>query len=245
MLNTDQNSLPYPRRRAIRYGLKGLAKAAFFLISDLKITGQSNLPKDEPYILVANHFHFADPVAMIVLCDRQVEFVGGFRFPNAPAIVKFIPSIWGYFPVYRGAYSGRALRAAKTVLENKGVLGIFPEGGAWANVLRPPRPGTAFLAQQTGVKIVPMGLVGFEKLFGQIRPKLRINIGKPIGPFPAEVGKRPSREKIDQIGEEIMCNIAALLPESAHGVYAEDSQQRKAAQAIAAYPFDDKAMRGQ
>ena len=94
--------IKYPARHLIRFILRMLAKLAFFLLGKLTIEGGENIPKTGPIILVANHFHFADPVAMLVATGRQVEFVGGFRFPNAPAIVKFIPKLWGYFPVFRG-----------------------------------------------------------------------------------------------------------------------------------------------
>lgn len=225
--------------------LRMLSKFAFFVLADLKIVGLENLPKDGPTILVANHFHFSDPVALLVASSRQVEFVGGFRFPNAPKIVHFLPSLWGYFSVHRGAYSGRALKAAQNVLAQDGVLGIFPEGGAWANVLRPPRPGAAFTAIYTGAKIVPLGLDGFENLFKQLRPKLTISIGEPIGPFQATKTGKHSREEINAVGEAIMMAIAAQLPEEKRGVYSTDKVLKQAALDVAAYPFDSKELRGQ
>ena len=109
-------ALKYPRRRLVRFLLRQLAKLAFLFLAKLEIEGRENIPRSGPIILVANHFHFGDPVAMLISTGRQVEFVGGFRFPNAPAIVKFIPRLWGYFPVFRGAYSRKGLEAAKNVI---------------------------------------------------------------------------------------------------------------------------------
>ncbi|MCF6320566.1 MAG: 1-acyl-sn-glycerol-3-phosphate acyltransferase [Rhizobiaceae bacterium] len=240
----DVVTMKYPRRIIIRFFLRLLAKFAFLVLGKLRITGLENIPKNGPVILVANHFHFADPVAMLVATNRQVEFVGGFRFPNAPAIVKFIPRLWGYFPVFRGAYSRKGLEAAKNVLAQDGVLGIFPEGGAWAQVLRPARPGAAFLGVETGAIIIPIGLVGFTDLFKKWRPELRINIGKPVGPFKTELSGKERRGELDRIGEHIMRQIAELLPHEYHGVFSADAELKNQAQSIASFPFERDDMRG-
>ncbi len=236
--------MKYPRRIIIRFFLRMLAKIAFLVLGKLRISGLENIPNNGPIILVANHFHFSDPVAMLVATNRQVEFVGGFRFPNAPAIVKFLPRLWGYFPVFRGAYSRKGLEAAKNVLAQDGVLGIFPEGGAWAQVLRPARPGAAFLGVETGALIIPIGLVGFDDLFKKWRPDLRINIGKPIGPFSTELSGKDRRVELDRIGEQIMRQIAELVPEEHHGVFSEDAELKNQAEAIASFPFERDDMRG-
>lgn len=241
---------PYPRRRVIRFILRQAAGVAFRLVSRLEIEGRENLPKEGPVILAANHFHFADPVALLYSSRRQVEFIGGFRFPNAPKIVHFFPSLWGYFPVHRGGYSRASLQYALNVLGKGGVVGIFPEGGSWARVLRPPRPGTAFLAANSGAPVVPIAIQGFPKLFNSLRPHLKITIGRPIGPFTGEAAGEVAepgklrRNGRDHIGEEVMRAIAAMLPEEERGIYATDAAIREAAEEAARYPFDHGAMRG-
>ena len=91
--------------------------------------------------MIANHFSFIDPVAVLHALPYPIEYVGGAEMPHAPGIVKFLPKIWGFYPVFRGTGSRFALRAAEEILHQSGVLGIMPEGGAWAEVLRPARPG--------------------------------------------------------------------------------------------------------
>lgn len=236
--------LKYPRRRFARFFLRLLARFAFIVLGRLRIEGLENIPQNGPVILVANHFHFADPVAMLVATHRQVEFVGGFRFPNAPAIVKFLPKLWGYFPVFRGAYSRKGLEAATNVLAQDGVLGIFPEGGAWAQVLRPARPGAAFLGVESGAVIVPIGLDGFTNLFKEWRPQLTIRIGKPVGPFIANGSGRERRGELDEIGANIMRHIAELLPADRHGVFSNNEKLKAAAQSVASFPFERDDMRG-
>jgi 1-acyl-sn-glycerol-3-phosphate acyltransferase len=243
-MRKDRRDIPYPRRKVMRSLLRFLAGIALRTVGRLEITGLENLPESGPIILAGNHFHFADPVALLYLSRRQVEFVGGFRFPNAPFIVKFLPSLWGYFPVHRGAYSRSSLDYSSAVLAKGGVVGIFPEGGAWAQVLRYPRPGLAFLAAQSGAPVYPVGLDGFHLLFKQWRPTLTIRIGAPVGPFPAANSPALRKEELAQIGQTVMQGIAELLPKERRGVYAGDAKLREEAEKVAAYPFDQKHMRG-
>ena len=240
----DAAAAPYPRRRAIRFVLKTLARIAFALVGRLEVTGRENIPASGPVILVANHFHFADPVALLVLPRRQIEFIGGFRFVGAPWIVRFIPHLWGYFPAFRGGYSRSTLRSALGVLEQGGIVALFPEGGSWAATLRPGRPGAAYLAVESQVRVVPIGLDGFTGLFRSWRPRLRVTVGRPIGPFQVSADPAARRAGIDAVTEEIMRAIAALIPPEGRGVYSDDPAVREAAQAVAAFPFERDGMRG-
>ncbi len=235
-------NIVYPRRVLIRRFCKLLAKGAFGMLSDLRIEGKENLPKTGPLLVIANHFSFIDPVAVLHALPYPIEFVGGAEFPHAPGIVKLIPDIWGYYPVIRGTGSRYALRAAEEILKQEGVLGIMPEGGSWAEVLRPARPGTAYLAAQTGAKVLPLGIHGlndtFPIKFGQ-RPKAVIRIGKPVGPFTTTGRGRERREQLDQIGHELMKSIAALIPDQYRGFLADDPAIREAARGTELYPWEN------
>jgi 1-acyl-sn-glycerol-3-phosphate acyltransferase len=234
---------PYPRRRLIRSLLQPLAHMALAVLTDLKIVGRENLPEAGPLLVVANHFSFIDPVAMVGAAPWPLEFVGGFQMPNAPASVTWIPKLWGYYPVYRGSVSRDALRASEAVLAQGGVLGIFPEAGNWATVLRPPRPGAAFLAVRTGARLVPMGFDGLTDVFPRLRrgrrARVTLRIGRPFGPFCATGRGRARRQQLEAIGHEIMGRIAELIPSERRGHYSDDPAIRAAAQGSEIYPWDD------
>ncbi|NLF00329.1 MAG: 1-acyl-sn-glycerol-3-phosphate acyltransferase [Anaerolineales bacterium] len=232
----------YPRRRVIRTVLRRLIDAAFAMLADMRISGKELIPREEPLLVVANHFSFIDPVAMIHTMPRPIEFLGGFRMPNAPSIVTWIPKLWGYYPVFRGTGSREGLRAAEAVLHQGGVLGVFPEAGSWATVLRPARPGTAFLAAQTGVRLLPMGFDGLPDLFRNVRRGRRgpvtVRIGQPFGPFKTTTRGRQRRAELDAIGQTIMEHIADLLPDERRGHFAANPAIRAAAQGTEIYPWD-------
>jgi 1-acyl-sn-glycerol-3-phosphate acyltransferase len=235
---------PYPRRRAIRVVLRWLTRVAFAVLTDMHIIGQENLPEGGPLLLVANHFSFIDPVAMVWATPWPIEFVGGFQMPNAPRSVTWIPKAWGYYPVFRGTGSRYALRAAEAVLAQGGVLGIFPEAGSWATVLRPPRPGAAFLAARTGARLLPMGFSGLVDVFPRLRKgrraRVTLHIGKPFGPFSTTGRGRERRRHLEAIGHEIMRRIAELIPPDERGYYSDDPAIRAAAQGTEVYPWDDE-----
>lgn len=232
------------RRRPIRYILKKLSIPAFALLTRLEINGTENLPATGPLLLVGNHFSFIDPVTFVRFAPWPIEFVGGAFTPHAPLWTRIIPLLWGYHKLYRGTGSPDALRAAENVLKNGGILAIFPEAGNWATILRPARPGTAFLAARTGAPIVPIGLNGctevFPSLFKGRRAKVTVNIGKPFGPFTASGSGRERRSQLDEIGHEIMRHIAELIPPEKRGHYSDDPTIRKAAKGTEIYPWADK-----
>jgi 1-acyl-sn-glycerol-3-phosphate acyltransferase len=242
-MKESHRKYPYPRRYLIRRACQKVIRAALALLANPQITGQENLPDGGPLLVVANHFSFVDPVAMIRAVPWPIEFVGGLQMPNAPPAVRWLPKLWGYYPVHRGSFSTDALRAAEAILEQNGVLGIFPEAGNWATVLRPGRPGAAFLAVRTGARILPMGFANLNEIFPSLRrgrrARIDIRIGEPFGPFRAEGRGRERRPELEAIGHEIMGRIAELIPPEKRGHYSKDPAIRAAAKGTEIYPWDE------
>jgi 1-acyl-sn-glycerol-3-phosphate acyltransferase len=238
----DAHFLPYPRRQAVRWLLRAGIAAAFRVLADFHINGRENLPESGPLLVVGNHFSFLDPVAVIHIIPYPMEFIGGTRAPNAPRWSDIFRTLWGVVPVVRGGSSRDGLLRAQRLLEQKAVLGIFPEGGSWATVLRPARPGAALLALRTGARVLPIGLTGLTEMFPALakgrRARVTVNIGRPFGPFRLEPGERASRAALDQIGGEIMRQIAALIPPEERGFYSDDPAVREAARGTEIYPWD-------
>jgi len=234
-------TIHYPRRRVIRWILKAGIALAFRLTAKFDIEGQENIPSAGPLLLVSNHFHFLDPLVMIHTAIWPLEFVGGAQTPNAPSTVGWISKLYGVIPTYRGTGSRETLQSSEAILIQKGVLAIFPEGGSWATVLRPARPGTAFLAYRTKAKILPVGIDGTVGFFQRGRrgekASIHLKFGKPIGPFDQFAGSRPSRAELDDLGHLIMKSISVLLPPERRGYYSEDPLIREAAKGTEIYPW--------
>lgn len=238
---TTTPALRYPRRQVVRFALRAGIAAALSVLCDLKIEGAENLPKRGPMLIVSNHFNFLDPVLMIRLVPAPMEFIGGLRTPNAPAWTETFRRAWGVLHVRRGGSSYETIKTAQSTLEQNGLVCLFPEGGSWAAVLRPARPGVALLTARAGAPILPVGLDGVEQIFpirfGK-RPRVTIRVGKPFGPFRFETRDRSSRQLLDEAGHEIMHQIAALLPPERRGFYSDDPAIREAARGSEIYPWE-------
>jgi len=241
---TDEGiKVTYPRRRLIRRTLRTMIRGALSLLSELKVTGMENLPSEGPLLVIGNHFSFIDPVALIGVLPYPLEFVGGTQTPNAPGLVSWLARVYGILPVRRGSISRDTLKASRKVLNSKGILGIFPEAGSWAAVLRPARPGSAYLATCTHAHILPIGLDGFIDLFPSLRKGKRanvtINIGKPFGPFFVSERGETNRQRLDDIGHEFMRQIADLIPPERRGYYSNSAAIRDAAVEASLYPWEN------
>ena len=232
-----------PKRNILRPVLQRIIHVILSTLTELDVVGQENFPQNGPVLVVANHFSFIDPLAVIRATPRPIDFVGGFNMPNAPAIVRWLPRLWGYYPVYRGSVSRGAITSSQEILSNGGVLGIFPEAGSWAKILRPARPGAAVIALRTGVQIIPIGIDGATEVFPKLRKgkraRLTIRIGKPFGPFNVTKKEERDREKLDQIGDLIMNNIADLLPPEQRGYYSDDPKIKEASIEASKYPWQN------
>jgi 1-acyl-sn-glycerol-3-phosphate acyltransferase len=110
-------------------------------------------------------------------------------------------------------------------------------------VLRPARPGTAYLAVESRAPLLPIGLDGLLELFPWLgkgrRATVTVRIGKPFGPFEVGGRRRERREALVAIGDEIMRRIAELIPPERRGVYSDDPAIRAAAAEAAVFPYDD------
>jgi 1-acyl-sn-glycerol-3-phosphate acyltransferase len=236
----DEVLIHYPRRRFIRWLLRGGIRTAFSTFSEMHVEGRENLPKQGPALMVANHFSFLDPVALIGITEEPLEFFGGLRNPGAPSWSKIFPRLWGVLRVRRGGSSRDALIAGQQVLNQRGILSIFPEGGNWATVLRPPRPGAALVAAKANSPIIPIGfdgLLGMFPLNARKRAKVNVRIGKSIGPFKLNP-REDIRQQLDEIGHAIMRAIAALIPPERRGFYSDDPRIRAAARGTEKYPWE-------
>ena len=231
------------RRRLPRWILQQAARFAFWLLTDLEIEGEENFPAEGevPLLMVGNHFSMVDIAAFVRAAPYPMEFIGGAVFVNAPRFLAFLPRMWGYLPVFRGTGSRFALREAEKVLKGKGMVAIFPEGGSHGRMLRAPRPGAAFLAVRTNARVIPIGLIGMDEVFESLgkfkRKKVKIVIGKPIGPFEVRAKGKEKRAALEKIGDKIMQSIAALIPIEKHGYLSDDPEIRAQ---VVDYPWGDK-----
>lgn len=187
----------------------------FKLIMDLKVEGAENLPSDGAVVLAANHVTNFDVFPMQLSIPRPIFFMaksGLFKYPILEAALRDV----GAFPVYRGEKDEWALRHAARVLENRQILGMFPEGTrSKGKGLSVAKTGSARLALDANCPIVPMAVIGTDSFFKSFprRTPVTIKLLPPILPKPGETPL--------SLMDRVMFALAKELPNDMRGVYAE------------------------
>ena len=228
----------------MRWALRAATGMLVHRLGDLQVKGLANVPARGPVILAPNHFDFVDAPLILYTSPRMVEFIGGAERPNSPGWTQMIPKAWGFIRAYRGGFSRATLTQSLNVLGQGGVLGIFPEAGNWAPVLRPARPGMAFLAEKAGVPVVPVSITGATELFGGPKRPVGVEFHAPMDPPDIQVNGRDRRAALDEYGRGVMRVIASGLPSAQQGEFSPDPDARAAAAAVSEYPFHAPEMRG-
>jgi len=166
-----------------------IAKIKFLIIFKLffrlKVTGQENIPQDGSFIIVANHSSLLDPVILGISIKPKIIFVAAaylFKIGWLSYLLRKANSI----PVQR-ENDIKAIKQSLIILQQGGVLGIFPEGGVDRQKNNfPVRAGAAYLATKAGVPIVPIRIKGADKAlprgakFIRSLNKIEVEIKKPI-----------------------------------------------------------------
>lgn len=206
------------RRRLIKGGVSLLAR----ILLRLKFEGVENIPPQGGLIIATNHMSRADtPILLLNPIRADLAALVTDKYKHSPIIgflVSSMPHIW----LDRSRADFSAFREAIKYLNQGGALGIAPEGTrSKVGALIEGKPGAVLLAVRAGVPIVPVGIAGsevFQKNLLHLRPTpVRARYGKPfrLPPFdPEDRGGYMRRAT-----EEIMCQIAAQLPEKYHGFY--------------------------
>jgi len=171
-------------RASIRGVIHGVCRA--------EVTGLENVPTEGGFIVASNHLSFFDSLIIQALTPRDVAFFAKAEYFTTPGVKgklmkTFFESV-GSIPVQRGeqAASVAALDSLVSIIEEGGGIGIYPEGTRSRDgKLYRGRTGVGWLALTTGVPVVPVGLIGTEKLQPAgskgFRPaKFRIHYGEPL-----------------------------------------------------------------
>lgn len=210
--------------RLQRAFLRWLFRILFHILCKIRIVGRENVPQDSNYIIAYNHISLFEPPLVLAFWPDAPEAIAAadvFERPWQKLLVKGYAAI----PVHRGEYDRKVIDITLDVLRSGLSLAIAPEGGrSHRPGLRQGRAGVAYLVDQGGVPVVPVGVVGstddmLERAIHGKRPLMEMRIGKPFR-LPPITGKGAARREMRQTNADlVMQHIAALLPESYRGVY--------------------------
>jgi 1-acyl-sn-glycerol-3-phosphate acyltransferase len=189
-----------------------------------KVEGRENVPLTGPLILVANHVHVVDPIFLVFAFPRWITFMAKeelFRSAFLRAWLRWAGSL----SIQREGKvreKQQILKSARNALERGQVLGMFPEGSrSHDGKLRKGKPGSAVIASKTDVPLLPVGIIGTDKVHGISwlwkRPPIVVRIGKPFKLPPSN--NKISKSQMQLLTTQLMREIAALLPPEYQGAY--------------------------
>ena len=189
-----------------------------------KVEGRENIPLTGPLILTTNHVHLLDPFFLIFSSPRWINFMAKEELFRSPFLRPWLR--WaGSLSIRRGGKirdKQKILKGARDALGKGFILGMFPEGGRSRDgKLRKGKPGSAVIASKTNIPLLPVGIVGTDKIKGISwlwkRPGIFVNIGKPFK-LPPNYSKM-SKSQMQLLTTQLMKEIAALLPPEYQGAY--------------------------
>jgi len=184
----------------------------------------AQVPDRGPLILPTNHVNFLEaPVLYTHLQPRPLTAFVKVETWDSPAL-GMLADLWGAIPLQRGEADVSALRSALKALEDGQIVAVAPEGTRSGNgCLQRGRPGIVLLALRSNAPLLPIVSYGGE-LFWSNLPRLRrtdfhVVVGQPF--YLSPNGTKITHEVRQQMADEIMYQMAALLPSTYRGVYSD------------------------
>lgn len=181
------------------------------------------IPANGPAILASNHTtNLEGPIYYALLRGRKRTALGKLELWKNP-LTRFLMQVWHIIPINRAGTDRRALRRALKSLERGEFLGIAPEGTRSTDgALQRGRAGAAMIALEADVPIIPMVQWGVQDIAKNIRRFRRTRVYIAVGlPFRVRLPeqRRPTAGELRRIADEIMYQIAVIMPEDYRGYY--------------------------
>ncbi len=150
------------------------------LFFNLRVYGRERLGTGS-YILSPNHCSFLDAFLLFAAVPQVLRsrlYFLGYNNYFEGQVVKNIAKFMHVVPVNSSRYLIPAMQASAYILNQGGILGIFPEGArSLTGELRPFKKGVATLAKEVGAPLVPVYIQGSYMAWG---PNARFPKPHPI-----------------------------------------------------------------
>ena len=185
------------------------------------------IPARGPLIIVSNHTGSLEvPVLFGWLQPRPLTAWAKSETWDKP-FFHWLFNLWGAIPIRRGEADMTALRAALEKLEQGYLFGVAPEGtrNKTGKLLR-AHPGVVTLAMHSKAPLQPVAYWGGENFVSNLKHFRRTDFHIRAGRLFAlnMNGERITREQRQQVADEMMYQLAALLPEEYRGEYSDMSK---------------------
>jgi 1-acyl-sn-glycerol-3-phosphate acyltransferase len=206
--------------------LRFLIRILLRLIGRFEIHGKENVPLTGGMIIASNHIGILDIIMVYFAIDRLDLFIPVAEKWEKIGWIRWLGGQLNFLFIDRFNPDLKAMRKMIVLMESGKCLVIAPEGTrSRVGSLIEGKPGVTYLAARSGFPVVPVAITGTEDkvVLSNIKHFRKSNItlmaDKPfvVPPLP----KENRDEALKNYTDEIMCRIAALLPERYRGIYAD------------------------
>jgi 1-acyl-sn-glycerol-3-phosphate acyltransferase len=206
--------------------LRFLIRVFLRLIANIEICGKENLPLTGGMIISSNHIGILDIIMVYYGIERTDLFIPVAEKWEKIGWIRWLGRQLNFLFIDRYNPDLKAMRKMIALMKDGKCLVIAPEGTrSLTGALIEGKPGVAYLAARSGFPVIPVAITGTEDevIKANVKKFRKSNItltgGKPfiIPPLP----KKNRDEALQKYTDEIMCQMAAILPDSYRGVYAE------------------------
>lgn len=178
MQNNTSEAAPKRERTAIYTLARIIFGFLFHTIFPLRFHNAQIVEEMQPpYIIMANHRSFADPMALAIKVKKyEIRFIGKRELAHG-RLKSWLFSGLHMILVSRHATDMAAMRQCMQTLKEGHILGIFPEGTRHQpEMMQEVESGTAIIALRARVPLLPV------YIDGKIRPFhiTHIYYGKPM-----------------------------------------------------------------
>ena len=203
-----------------------------------KAEGTEHVPATGAAILASNHLSAADWIFMPLSLKRRVTFLAKAEYFTGTGVKGFLQRVFfagsGQVPIDRtDADSAQAaLETASRLLNEGKLLGMYPEGTRSPDGrLYKGKTGMARVALRTGVKVIPVAMIGTDEVnppgskmwrFGRVT----VRFGKPMD-FSRFEGLEGNRFIERAVVDEVMYELMRLSGQEYVDLYAADIKEGK------------------
>ena len=205
-----------------------------------RVQGAEHVPADGGAILASNHLAVVDSFFLSLVVQRRVTFLAKGEYFTSPGVRGWLKrqffSAAGQVPIDRSSASAAqsALDTGVRLLAEGRLLGIYPEGTRSPDGrLYKGKTGVARLALEAGVPVIPVAMVGTDRV-NPIGSKMwrphpvEIRFGAPLD-FSRYEGLAGDRFVERSMVDEIMYSLMELSGQEYVDMYAASVKEREAA----------------
>lgn len=183
------------------------------------------VPQEGPLIAFANHTAMVEAPLLYTHLQPRKKLTAIAKVETWDNwFLNWVFTLWNIIPIHRGEADTAAMRKALDALANGAMLGISPEGtrSKTGQLIR-AHGGVAMLALHSGAPLQPVAHWGGEHFGSNVKKFKRTDFHIRVGPifYLDARGERVSKEVRQQMADEMMYQLAKLLPEEYRGEYCD------------------------